>query len=509
MQKDKIINFLNDIPNIFKQKLELNKIFLRNRKNTLNDCLQYSFLYRYKDLTQQSIISKINDKIKEKLYKNINFPKKMYIKRSSLITKSSHIPYIVYQDVLDKISSFYKEITPKNTYSILNCDGMNSNIKLNNTNYKETLTMGYLDQTKDIPYVMEYTHLNDTRGEINRIKDFIKNHKFNENTIIVCDRGMCNYEFYNFLNKLNIGFVIRIKSNCPLITHKEPSKYTDYFDDYDIIKKDKNTRIISYEKIKNNTIVNSVNDVKIINEISNFHIITNLNITGFPDEEIKKMYKNRWLIEIYFKHIKKNFKVDNVECNDENKIKINIAIDMILYYLLKLIEYYNDDMLKKSIKIIINNKTKEQVKVYNKFDKTKIFNGLKEILICDIFCCQLNETSMEHFTLNYVDIIKNKENRIYSRSCKNVSKKWYTKQFQNKQKIEKQNKNIVDKNIKKSNTKDKNKMFDSVKTISVNECLLNYNNETMNMSLDKLILNEHAYFLVILKKFKDNKKHLK
>ena len=499
-----IIDFFNNITKNCDRYIKNNSIHLRQQKNKISDCLMYRFLYRFNDATQNKVVSKINDNnIKNINNGDIN-KKYSYIKRSSLITKTSHISLVVYEDMLEHVSSFYKNNTPNSIYSIFNVDGVNGNVKYKNGFYEETMTMGYFDQTKDIPFTMEYKGLGDHKDEINKLKEFVKENKFSDNSIVVCDRAYGDYNFYNLLDDSKLGYVIRLKSNCPLLTNREPSKYTTYFEDYTKIKNNKNIRIITYDNKRKNTIVNSIKNVDIIDEISTFSIITNLDPVIFPNEKIKEIYRSRWLIELYFKYVKKNFKFDCMECNNEDEIKKNIIIDMIMYYFMKIIEVLNNDKVKNTSKVIISRK-KEIIEVYTKFDRTTIIDGFKNTLLNHIFYSTVDEIQMNHFNNNYVFINKNKYNRFYPRTCKNPTKKWHTKQFQNKQRYVSKLKNDEIKNTKKIN----NKIYDTIDEINnisefnnINDSQKNSINATLD-SLKKIVINENSYFLVILKKFRD------
>lgn len=461
-----VSNLFNNISAVAKLSIKKNKIDMRKVTNTIEDCLLYKFLYRYKESTQNKIISNINCKINSKDYKN-NDPitDSKNIKRSALVTKASHIPLCVYQDILDNVSDFYNANTKTNTnnYRIIAGDGVNSNVKINNNDYNESLTMGFFDQSNDTPLLMEFQGLGSKADEVNKLKDIINKNKFFNlnNPIIVLDRASDDFELLDLMDATNLGFVVRIKKNSPFVTLQEPTRYNDSYQNYLKIKHNKKIRTISFKTNNHKTIVTSINNVNIIEGESEYALITNLDKNIFPDEKIKEIYKLRWQIELYFKFLKNNFKFDCMESIDEDDIQKNILIDMIIFYIMKIIEVLNKNTMDIVPKYITNQKTGQQFEASVKFNRTLIAEGLRNSLFYNIFNNNIDETVLNNFQKNYLIIEKNKTNRNSPRSCKNPLKKWYTKQYQNKYKEEKEKSKTED-SLKKSKILEIRKKFNLI-----------------------------------------------
>ena len=113
---------------------------------------------------------------------------------------------------------------------------------------------------------------------------------------------------------------------------------------------------------------------------------TNLNLFtndfNRAAEEIAKLYKDRWQIELLFKWIKQNLKIKKFLGKSENAIKIQICVAMIAYVLLKLAETIKSIAKKITITSLITIArcglfTKLKVRDNSKYRHQKDINQLQ------------------------------------------------------------------------------------------------------------------------------------
>jgi putative transposase len=91
--------------------------------------------------------------------------------------------------------------------------------------------------------------------------------------------------------------------------------------------------------------------VKREKEQTNLKLFTNDFIR--TKEEIAKLYKDRWQIELFFKWIKQNLKIKKFISKSENGIKIQICICMIAFVLLRLAQLIKTISSKIPLKTLI------------------------------------------------------------------------------------------------------------------------------------------------------------
>ncbi|MEG3440440.1 IS4 family transposase, partial [Pannus brasiliensis CCIBt3594] len=72
-----------------------------------------------------------------------------------------------------------------------------------------------------------------------------------------------------------------------------------------------------------------------------YRLVTNLpssGESGFTDEEVKELYRQRWQIELLWKFLKMHLKLDRIITKNTNGITLQVYASLIAYLLLQLLE---------------------------------------------------------------------------------------------------------------------------------------------------------------------------
>jgi len=145
----------------------------------------------------------------------------------------------------------------------------------------------------------------------------------------VFDRAYNDYAWYYTMDKRDIHFVGRMKSNAQfkVIKELEPSG--------EGVLKDEIIRLSS-SKAETDCPIN-LRRVQFIRKEDNKLLSFITNDMKRSAKEIADLYKQRWQIELFFKWIKQNLKIKRLVGQSENAVKTQIIIAMIAYLLLKLV----------------------------------------------------------------------------------------------------------------------------------------------------------------------------
>lgn len=178
------------------------------------------------------------------------------------------------------------------------------------------------------------------KGDITAIKEMSLSSKLRKGSILVFDRAYIDYQWWNKLDKDEIFFVSRTKSNQNIFVvgqHKdklEKNIIADeivIFGEYQAMEKyPKQLRRIRYydqEKKKEYT-----------------YLTNNFDLTA---RQIVDIYQDRWQIELFFKWIKQNLKIKTFLGTSQNAVMTQIWIAMIYYLLLAYIKFQTK--FKKSL----------------------------------------------------------------------------------------------------------------------------------------------------------------
>ena len=374
-----------------------NKKQLRQRKIPINDILLSQFKYSQIYKTKTEIISEI---------KNTN---DIDISDQAIHKKINNIDCLLYEKIWNEIFNLSEK--NKDKIKLIAIDGTFSR----NNKHEVITNLGVYDITNKIPIYLDYS-----KKRNNEVKEAIKiiekNPEQFKNSIIVCDRGYFSHNFFDFLIRHKITFIIRVKGNYSKI---DPNiKISKTSKDYNLIMNiRKHTKIIK-GNIEHEKIIKAINKkTKTFDNICKIKIkdtysfITNL--TDINNNDIIKIYNKRWSIETFFMLLKSNFKFSKMnEINETSHMKIYYCNLIILY-----LEYFIENYLKHTFK------------KYTSINKTNLIKGIFDILLKEIINNTLSEDILYHFCKSYIKKLYNKSNRSFPRVSKTPFKKWYIKGY--------------------------------------------------------------------------------
>lgn len=220
--------------------------------------------------------------------------------------------------------------------------------------------------------------------------------KYFKKSILVCDRAYHSLPFFKFLNDNKISFIIRMRKNA-LEDSLKPFK------------------IISCNCESNSIYTDNDKNVKYqVTSTELFKLATNI-YDDLPNHYFSDIYNSRWDIEIFFKHLKNNFKFSHItDKHSINNIKSNIC-RLIIFYLAKII---------KQIILMNNNK----IKLID-INTSNLIRGIFNYLLDPLINSKLTKENIIFIINNITDIHKNKKSRCFDRRSKKPFKKWYVKYY--------------------------------------------------------------------------------
>jgi DDE family transposase len=384
---------------------------LRNKIDgiSLMDAIYYRFQYVNKPSTKQDIVSSLN---------NTNDTN---ISRQGYDSKESNIPTQMYINLLNEIIDYYNMST--NTIIENNIIAIDGTYNINN-NYELMLNIGVFDISNNIPINIKLIGADNQNKEVQASTNYIKENidKF-KNSIIVADRLYYNFDFIYFLESNNLKYIIRAKCQADTLNKDiELKKNIQKREIINIIRK--NVRVIKNTFISTKTINSSNSKEKnkemIIESKNDYVIITNLEEDKYSNEKLSNIYKSRWDIEVYFKLLKENFKFRNLKEKEKAEYEKIYLCELILTYIIKIIEYdysknNKDYNIDENINITIN--------------KSNLIKGIFKSFLYDILNDLLDTKKISRFYKSYVLLVKNKKGRSFPRRSKLPFTKWYVKYY--------------------------------------------------------------------------------
>jgi hypothetical protein len=458
----KLNNIFNNFNDIITKDVELSKkIQIRNRKTTFIDALLYKFNYS------------INDKTKEQIAGEINLLNNKNTFINSFNYRENQIPVSTYKNIFTDVSQLYKQLNKIDTEEPIKIavDGTFNNTNVNSSPLLETsLNMGYYDVTNDIPLDLTFEGNNKKNSELSTLIDYLNKKNITSNCILILDRIYCKYEFIDYLIKNNYKFVVRFRNNCKnfkKIKAVEEIRILKFFEEHqNNVTFDKYTKYINpkneevttdQENQKNNKTSNNKkkrSNVKTNKNLLNkdvntvlfknvditmkyeYTLLTNLNMNDYDDDEIKKIYKERWSVELFFKLLKYNFKFEHLTEHDEKHssdsyLKLYL-VNLTMIYLSKMIEkmyvYNNSFEEDKEIKKTKNNVSKTYIR---KINKSLAIKGCYNI-IKDMFNGILTSEKLKNICDNFVKYSYVLQGQKKERKSKTPFMKWYVKGHSNR-----------------------------------------------------------------------------
>lgn len=416
----------------------LNHIKLRNNKLKLTNTMFYRFSYSQIDITQQSIVSKLNFKFDN------NHTRIAYLK------KEKNINVDVYRSLFNNITNISNGNNNSKKLKVFGIDGVYNNHKNDNS----CLNMGYFDITNNIPINVTLNKDNRT-GEVNQLIKYItENKNAFRNVIIVADRLYSNYKLINFLIENKIKFVIRLKNNLKNLNTKIKSNKVRVLKSKIVC--DKKVNSANRKKPKRLTYIKYINEYKLITNLS-YH---------YNNNAIKEIYKSRWEIEVYFKLLKYNFKFSKLTEKDIINYEKNYICALIISHIVKMIMAY----YRTKFNIAKNKNNKD-----NDYNLSNIIKGIYEHILYPMINGNLTNDLLDKFCKSYIVKINNKEDRHFPRFSKTPFNKWYVKGYSESSAYEK----IITKILEnKTNELNKNLklIYNRIIEIRINGAIYNFKN---------------------------------
>jgi hypothetical protein len=181
-----------------------------------------------------------------------------------------------------------------------------------------------LDPDADRPLYVQVTPSN--VNDITVVKDM----PIDAETDYVFDLGYYDFGFWARIHAAKARFVTRLKSNSPLtITEERPAVGSSVVSDR-----------IGYlsqrlAAARKNPMSDLVREVRVrIQTGKILRVVT--NDLAAPAQEIADLYKRRWMVELFFRWVKQTLKIKHFFGISENAVRIQIAVALIAYILLRL-----------------------------------------------------------------------------------------------------------------------------------------------------------------------------
>jgi len=165
-----------------------------------------------------------------------------------------------------------------------------------------------------------------------------------------------------------------------------------------------------------------------------YTLLTNLSLEMYDDKKIKKLYGERWAIEIFFKLLKYNFKFEHlIEHNNKHNFeqyKKIYLVNLTIIYLAKIIEktYLYNNNIKKDYE---KKENKKIVKYVFRPNRSNIIKGIYNILK-SLFNGEIKENTLISLSNSYVKYKEIKLGEHKERKSKTPFLKWYVKGHSNR-----------------------------------------------------------------------------
>jgi hypothetical protein len=155
--------------------------------------------------------------------------------------------------------------------------------------------------------------------------------KLEEGSIALMDKGFNKYSYFAMLTDTKRFFVTRLKDNAKYeVDSRNPvEKGSDIISDESISVIYKENKISRTVKLRLVTFRDPISG-EILRFLS--------NLKDVSAQTIAQLYKNRWVIEVFFKQLKQNFELKYFLSDSENGIKSQIWVALIANLIFTVIE---------------------------------------------------------------------------------------------------------------------------------------------------------------------------
>jgi len=199
--------------------------------------------------------------------------------------------------------------------------------------------------------------------DVNVARDTI----FPKDSVVVVDRAYVDYEWLFNLDSSKVIFVTRLKSNADIEIVE--SFLTN--DKHDHILSDQDIRLTGFYSSKNYP--KNLRVVKVFDAENDQYLFLLTNQMFWTADTISQLYKARWDVEVFFKHLKQLFRIKSFIGTSANAVRIQMWCAMICMLLIRYLK------LKASYKWHLSNLI-TFIRM-NIFVKINLWNWLDEPLL--------------------------------------------------------------------------------------------------------------------------------
>ena len=155
---------------------------------------------------------------------------------------------------------------------------------------------------------------------------------FPSGSVLVMDRAYVDFKWLFDLDSSGVSFVTRLKSNADIAVVK---KYLTN-KKHEHILSDKEIRLTGFYTQQNYP--TNLRIVEVYDEVNDQTLVLLTNQLSWTADTISQLYKARWSIETFFKHLKQLFRVKTFVGTSENAVRIQMWCSLIAIMLIKYLQ---------------------------------------------------------------------------------------------------------------------------------------------------------------------------
>lgn len=156
-----------------------------------------------------------------------------------------------------------------------------------------------------------------------------KDLNFPSGSVVVVDRAYVDYAWLDVLDSTGVFFVTRLKKNARIeIAHSYLTS-----EKHEHILSDQQIRLMGFYASKRYT--GKLRIVRVYDYINDKELILLTNNMFWTANTVSELYKARWDVEVFFKHLKQLFRIKSFVGTSANAVRIQMWCAMIAMLLLK------------------------------------------------------------------------------------------------------------------------------------------------------------------------------
>jgi len=259
------------------------------------------------------------------------------IARTSLARLNERQPYTLYEGLFYQLLQRCKGLAPAHKFRfnnpLISLDSSIIDLSLkifpwsdfNTKRGAVKLHLG-LDHGGHIPV---FANVSNCRGyDVHGARHF----DFPEGSILIMDKGHTDYAWYKELNNRGIFFVTRLRSNAQyqVLARHNTSQHPSVTSDQRIRLSAKKWRELDIPELRR---------VGYRDPETGKHYVFLTNHFDLSAKTIAAIYKDRWQVELFFKTLKQNLKIDAFVGTSLNAVKTQIWIALCMFLLMAYLKF--------------------------------------------------------------------------------------------------------------------------------------------------------------------------